>query len=911
MHLWSSEFLILSLGVSQAVLENCAPITRRTACTDNINMASINISYKDKTGGECHHALTLEQAVRLLAGKDFWRTQEMPELGLASLKWSDGPNGARGENWTDGKAAVCFPCATSLGATFDQKLVERVGSAIATDALGKHAYGLLAPTVNIHRYLLNGRNFESYSEDPLLSGYIAAAYINGVQSQGVSACPKHFLANEVENGRRWSDSVIDERALREIYLEPFRILIEHSSPLALMTAYNACGGEYCSQSKELLEDIVRGEWGFKGLVVSDWFGTYSTAEALNAGLDLEMAGPTKFRTQKMIEDALASGELSIDTIAKSVQRLVDTLVATKRIGVTDEAEVAGKLPERSSVPDDKTIALLRRAAADGMVLLKNDKNVLPLSRVSTSKLNIVGRPAAEPSIFGGGSASLRPAHISTPLSAIQETFPSATYSQGVWVQRLVGLASEIVTPGSDIKLEWFNNMTGSADSDPAEIFRSETVSKSEYMMMEDIHAGLVDIQSFTTRMAIPITAPVSGAYKLSLTSPGTQEAYLDGQLIASVPRGPGSGSTEEVVTEDFIFNRARLEKTFDVPVQLEAGKQYELVIVCKSSKHSPKYINREFYVQGSRVGFAPVVDDDAAIAETAAATKTASPSANIVFVGTSTQWESEGFDRVSYALPLRQSDLILAVTAESAAKGVPTVVVINSGSPVDCTPWIDSVDAVVQAWFPGQEYGTALVDILTGKVSPSGRLPTTIPRSIDNTGAGDMTGKTDGPKGTTTKIVYKEGLSVGYRGSKEDWYDPLFAFGHGLSYSTFAYSNAQVQNPNSVNASVSIIVKNTGSLPAAEVVQLYIEAPASARRPPVELRAFTKTSELSPKDGEETVTLQLSRESFKYWDVSAKQWKVDAGEYKIRFAGSRGVGDWVETVGDVTVSVPESIQYLD
>ncbi|KAH7039886.1 glycoside hydrolase superfamily [Microdochium trichocladiopsis] len=875
-------------------------------------MASINISYTGTAGEECQHALTLEQAVRLLAGKDFWRTQEMPELGLASLKWSDGPNGARGENWTDGKAAVCFPCATSLGATFDRSLVQEVGAAIATDSLGKHAYGLLAPTVNIHRYLLNGRNFESYSEDPLLSGYIAAAYINGVQSQGVSACPKHFLANEVENGRRWSDSVIDERTLREIYLEPFRILIRHSSPLALMTAYNACGGEYCSQSKELLEDIVRGEWGFKGLIVSDWFGTYSTSAALNAGLDLEMAGPTKFRTQKMIEDALASGELSIDTIAKSVQRLVNTLVATKRIGLADAADIAGKLPERSSVPDEKTISLLRRAAADGMVLLKNDNNTLPLSKSATSKLNIVGRPAAEPSIFGGGSASLRPAHISTPLSALQEQFPSTTYSRGVWVQRLVGLASEIVTPGSDLKLEWFNNMTGEADS--KDMFRSETLTKSEYMMMEDIHAGLVDIQSFATRMTIPITAPVSGAYQLSLTSPGSQDAYLDGQLIASIPRGPGSGSTEEVVTEDYIFNRARLERTFDVPVQLEAGKQYELVIVSKSSKHSPKYINREFYVQGSRVGFAPVMDDEAAIAETASAIRAASPSANIVFVGTSTQWESEGFDRVSYALPLRQSDLILAVAAESAATGVPTVVFINSGSPVDCTPWINSVDAVVQAWFPGQEYGTALVDVLTGKVSPSGRLPTTVPRSIENTGAGDMTGKTDGPKGTTTKIVYKEGLSVGYRGIKEDWYSPLFAFGHGLSYSSFTYSDVQVENASSVDASVSVTVKNTGSVPAAEVVQLYMLAPESVEdkvRPALELRAFAKTKELASNGGEETVTLKLSRESFKFWDVSAKKWRVEAGKYKLLFAGSKGVGDWIDAAGDVVVSVPESLQWLD
>ncbi|KXJ96350.1 glycoside hydrolase superfamily [Microdochium bolleyi] len=867
-------------------------------------MSTISISYEVTPGDVRQHALTLEQAVRLLAGKDFWRTQEMPELGLASLKWSDGPNGARGENWTDGKAAVCFPCATSLGASFDQKLVHEVGMAIATDSLGKHAHGLLAPTVNIHRYLLNGRNFESYSEDPLLSGFIAAAYINGVQSQGVSACPKHFLANEVENGRRWSDSVIDERTLREIYLEPFRILIKHSAPLALMTAYNACQGEYCSQSKALLEDIVRGEWGFKGLVVSDWFGTYSTSEALNAGMDLEMAGPTKFRTQKMIEDALASGELEISTIAKSVQRLVDTLKATGRIGLTDEVDIAGKLPEQSSVTNEKTIALLRRAAADGMVLLKNKNNTLPLGSQNTSKLNIVGRPAAEPSIFGGGSASLRPAHISTPLSALQEQFPSATYSQGVWVQRLVGLASEIVSSDSELKLEWFNNTTGSADSDSADLFRREVLTKSEYMMMEDIHEGLADIQSFATRMTIPITAPVSGAYQLSLTSPGTQEAYLDGQLIASVARGPGSGSTEEVVTEDYIFNRARLEKCFDVPVRLEAGSRHELVVVCKSSRHSPKYINREFYVQGSRVGFAPVMDDDAAIAETAAAVRANNPSANIVFVGTSMQWESEGFDRVSYALPLRQSDLILAVANESAAQGgVPTVVVINSGSPVDCTPWIDSVDAVVQAWFPGQEYGTALVDVLTGKVSPSGRLPTTIPRSIENTGPGDLTGKTDGPKGTTTKIIYKEG--------REGWYDPLFAFGHGLSYSTFAYTDFRVFG-SGVDTAVSVTVRNTGPVEAAEVVQLYIQAPSDsiADRPVLELRAFAKTPRLPANGGEEAVTLQLSREAFKLWDVDARKWKAEAGEYKVLFAGSRGVGDWIETIPkDIVVTVPETFHW--
>ncbi|KAH8900913.1 hypothetical protein GQ53DRAFT_835756 [Thozetella sp. PMI_491] len=851
---------------------------------------STNIPYTVPGTAE-QRTLTLQQAIAILSGKDFWRTRDIPELGLGSLKFTDGPNGARGEHWTEGKAAVCFPCATALGASFDRGLVREIGQAIAADALGKRANGLLAPTVNIHRYVLNGRNFESYSEDPHLSGFIAAEYIKGVQSEGVAACPKHFLANEVENGRRWSDSVIDERTLREIYLEPFRILIKEASPLCLMTAYNALNGEYCSESAPLLR-IVRDEWKFRGLIISDWFGTYSTSKAFTAGLDLEMPGPTKFRTDEQMNTAVASGEINVEQLATSVQRVIDTLQQTGRIGLTDPEDIRGTLPELSSVPDAKTSALLRRAAADGMVLLKNKNGALPLA-AGVKKIALIGRPAAEPSIFGGGSASLMPAHISTPLDALRAAFPSAEYAPGVSVQRLVALGSEIKAPGSAVQLEWFNSSTPEVQ----QLFRTEDLPKSEFMMMENIHAGLVDVQSFCTRMTVVLQPPTSGRYRVGLTSPGSQTCYLDGTLVATVTRGA------EVVAEDYIFNRARLEHAFDIPFPLDSGKQYTLTIITQSSKHSPKHINREFYVQGSRIGFAAVPDDDQSIAE--AISVAASAAASVVFVGTSPQWESEGFDRLSYSLPLRQDDLIRAV---AQASNGPTIIVINAGAPVDCSPWIDTVDAVVQAWFPGQEYGNALSDVLTGRVSPSGRLPTTIPRSLEATGPGDLTGKTEAEKGVQKQIVYSEGLAVGYRAGegRGAWYDPLFAFGHGLSYSQFTYGSFErvvVAEAEDIRATVSVTVRNEGSVEAAEVVQLFIRPPeGGVNRPAVELRAFAKTSRLAP-GAEEKVQLELQREAFSFWDVARGSWNVQPGTYTVVFGGRGGAGDWIETGDSIAIQV--------
>jgi beta-glucosidase len=612
-----------------------------------------------------------------------------------------------------------------------------------------------------------------------------------------------------------------------------------------------------------------------------------------------MPGPTKFRTEEAMNDAVANGEIDIAQLNKSLQRVVDTLQQTGRIGLTDPVDARGALPERSSQLENITSALLRRAAADGMVLLKNKNSTLPLSAKASEKITIFGRPAAEPSIFGGGSASLMPAHISTPLAALRESFPALGYSEGVSVERLVSLASLQKTPGSEVKLEWFNSDT----PDEKALFRTEVLPKSEYMMMEDIHSGLHDIRNFCTRMTMVIKPTVTGPYRLSCTGPGSESCYLDGSLVATMIRGP------EAVTEDYIFNRARLERCIELPIILNASKQYTLTIVSQSSKHSPVHINREFYVQGTRVGLAPVPDDEKAIAQ-AVSIAAGSTTPNIIFVGTSTQWESEGFDRMSYSLPLRQNDLVQSIA--KAATG-PTIVVINSGSPVDCSPWIDSVDAVLQAWFPGQEFGSAVADVLTGRVSPSARLPTTIPRSIEATGPGDLTGKTEAAKGVQKQIVYQEGLSVGYRAfNQQKWYDPLFAFGHGLSYSRFTYSGFKketLSGSEDISATISVTVKNEGSVEAAEVVQLYVQPPmTSVERPAVELAAFGKTSRISP-GSDETVQLEVMKQALSFWDVEKGAWKVEGGEYHVLFAASGGVGDWIQAGDNIIIKVEDSFHW--
>ncbi|CEI70473.1 Beta-glucosidase [Fusarium venenatum] len=831
--------------------------------------------------------LSLKGSVSLLSGQDFWRTSPNKPLGLGALKFSDGPNGVRGEDWINGAPSAAIPCGTALGASFDVELVSRLANLLSGECKRKDVHGLLAPTMNIHRYPLCGRNFESFSEDPLLSGLIAASFVQGLQAKGIATSPKHFLANEAENGRRWSDSVIEERSLREIYLEPFRIVVEKADPWAIMTAYNSVNGSFCSESKKLLS-ILRDEWHYKGVVISDWFGTYSTVEAFSAGLDLEMPGPAKFREQDAVMGCLKRGEIEKNQIRDSVTRVMDLLQKTGRIGEPGYPPVArAEEPEYLDSAESRT--LLRQAAESSMVLLKNERNTLPLVNRGT-KVAVFGHHATEPSLFGGGSASIKVPYSSTPWDAVQETYPNASRGPGVSIERLVPLPNASSLEVRDITLAWYN---GDKVSDDA-CFFSQPLKDTLYMMVEHAPDGLIDRSDFCTSMKFKFTAHQTGPFNVSLSGPGNAQCLVDGEVVLDVQRGL------DVSTEDFLFDRSKLEVSRKEPLQLQAGQRYKFEVVNWSSKHKAQNVNREFFIQGSRLGLSPARDDDSALIDAECLAETVDMS--IVVVGTGTEWESEGFDRVSMRLPRRQDELILRVAEKCQGQ---TIVVVNAGSPIDMSTWIDHVDAVIYAWFPGMEFGNALARILIGEVSPCGRLPTTFWDKVGDYPAGYVEELMTADK----KIQYREGVFVGYRQESLQSYQPRFGFGHGLSYTTFSCSvksHAQTSNGNNENFGETVVltVQNTGTMTASETVLLFVEAlDPTTTRPRVELRGFAKTRLLEPGSSQDLDSVLKPRD-FAYWDEKDHLWRIDAGSYRVHVAGSRGVGDWKD-IEDVIVKFEE------
>ncbi|PNP82133.1 hypothetical protein FNYG_04322 [Fusarium nygamai] len=832
--------------------------------------------------------LSLENAVNLLSGHDFWHTRANKALGLGSLKFSDGPNGVRGEDWINGAPSAAIPCGTALGASFDVELVSKLAGVLARECKRKGVHGLLAPTMNIHRYPLCGRNFESFSEDPLLSGLVAASFVNGLQSQGIATSPKHFLANEAENGRRWSDSVIEERALREIYLEPFRIVVEQANPWCIMTAYNSINGSFCSESQNLLS-ILRDEWRYSGAIISDWFGTYSTTEAFNAGLDLEMPGPTKFREYNKMLKAIKKGEVKKKQITDSAARVIDLLQKTGRAGEPGFPPLL-KAEEPDYLDDVESRALIRQAAESSMVLLNNEEDTLPLLDRDT-RLAVFGHHATEPSLFGGGSASLKVPYTSTPWDALKKTYRNATLGAGVAVNRLVPLPNESGLDIENITLLWYNGDQPS----PEQLFHCQELKDTLYMLVEHAPDGLLDRSDFCTSMKFELIAQKTGLYNISLSGPGSAKCLLDDKVVLDVERDL------DVSTEDFLFDRSKLEVCRDEPLLLEAGRTYRFEVVSWSSKHKAQNVNREFFIQGCRLGLAPASDDAIALAKADKLAETVDTA--LIVVGTGTEWESEGFDRVSMKLPRRQDELIIRVAKACRGK---TIVVVNAGSPIDTSAWIDQVDAVIYVWFPGMEFGNALARIISGDVSPCARLPTTFWDTVEDYPAGHVESLMTSDK----KIHYREDIYVGYRQQSLRTYNPRFAFGHGLSYTTFSCS---IKSPaifaidtSQGTSNVVLRVKNTGARAASHTVLLFIEAlePATPR-PSVELRAFTKTEVLEPGASQD-LKFCLKVRDFSYWDNKDHLWRVDAGKYRLRVAGPRGVADWSE-VEDVIIRIDEGL----
>ncbi len=794
--------------------------------------------------------MTLQEKVALLAGTNMWYTVPIERLGIPSLKMTDGPNGARGAgSFIGGVKTTAFPAAISLASTWNTELVERIGQALADEARMKGAQVLLAPTVNIQRSPLGGRNFECFSEDPYLSARLAVAYITGLQQEGVGASIKHYVCNDQEFERFSISSEVSERALREIYLPPFEAAVREANPWTIMASYNLVNGVAASESSYLLTEILRNEWGFDGVVISDWFESVkSTAASINAGLDLEMPAPL-WRGKKLLA-AVEQGEVKEETIDTSVRRL---LLLLEKAGLFEHpeaiAEQAIDLPERR--------ALAREAAAEGIVLLKNDQQVLPLQREQLTSVAIIGPNAKVAHVTGGGSAQVNAHYAITPFEGIAAKLGDQTrigYEQGCTNHRLLPLLDTSLvlagTQGSEhgLSVEYFNN------SDLSGVPVRQEVQATANLIWFDAPEGVEPW--FSARLSARFTSQEAGPYTFSLVSAGLSRLLLDGREIID------NWTQQTRGREYFGFGSTEVQAV----VSLEAGQQYQLTLEFAKSETS--------LLAAVRLGLLPPIPADAIERATRLA---AASDVAIVCVGFGGEWQSEGFDRPDMELPGQQHALVEQV----AAANPHTIVVLNTGSPITM-PWLDRVAAVVQCWYPGQECGNAIADVLFGDVVPCGKLPQTFPVRVE-----------DNPTylnfpGENGKHYYGEGIFVGYRYYDKKQIAPLFPFGFGLSYTTFSYGPLQLSTQEiepDDTLQVSVDVTNTGQRAGKEVVQLYVrDRQARLQRPEKELKAFAKVH-LEPGECK-TVTLSIGRSALAYYDDRAHQWVAEAGEFDVLVGAS-------------------------
>ena len=792
--------------------------------------------------------LTLEEKVSILSGSDSWHTTSVERLNIPRVKMTDGPNGARGDA-VSGETAACYPNGSAVASTWNTKLIEKLGKSLGVEAKTKDADMLLGPTINIHRHPTGGRHFECYSEDPILTGKATVAYVKGVQSEKVSACLKHFVGNDTEFERHRVSSNIDERTLREIYLLPFEMGVKQGGALGVMSAYNQLNNIYCSSHKEILIDILKEEWNFPGYVVSDWGASLQTVENAIGGLDCEMPGPAKSWGENLVH-AVKKGNVPEDIIDDKVRRILTVAEFTGRLESMEEK------PETSSNLESDKI-LIRQAANEGMVLLKN-KNTLPLDETKLSKVAVIGPNALRGQFIGGGSANVKPHYVVHPLEGLTNNLDSleVNYAKGCHTHKYLpaiekNLISCPETGSQGFKVDFFEgeDLSGS----PIE---TKILTGQRFWAMQGFGVDVAtksEPPSLSVRFSANLVPDITGEHHFELVSIGSARLKIDGEEIVD------NWTSQEPGEAFFSYGSAPRRSS----ITLEEGHSYLLEI-------EYKWMGRFPAVQ---IGMLPPDKEDLM----AEAIRLAEDSdAVILLAGTNSDWETEGNDRSTLELPGKQNELIEKVIEVNQN----TVIVMNTGGP--CTmPWIDKAPAVLQSWFPGQEFGNSLYDLIFGKVNPSGKLTTTFPKRLEDTPAFNHY------PGEKLQMDYLEGLYVGYRWYEKKNIEPLFYFGHGLSYTNFEYANLKVIPPQTEDAviSLSLNIKNIGERAGKEVVQLYVSVENSnVDRPLKELKSFTKIDLESSES--QTVTFNLTERDLAYWDVDKKTWALEPAEYKVLVGSS-------------------------
>ena len=782
--------------------------------------------------------LDLPRKVRLLSGADMWSTPAEPEVGLSRMVLSDGPAGVRGEAWDERDPSASLPSPTALAATWDEDAVARVADALAAEASRKGVHVVLGPTINLHRSPHGGRHFECLSEDPLLTTRIARSYVRAVQRHGIGATPKHSVANDSETERFTVDVRVDERTLREVYLAPFEDVVGAGAWL-VMAAYNAVNGTTMTEN-ELLRKPLKDEWGFDGVVVSDWFAVRSTPGAA-AATDLAMPGPSPVWGEALLE-AVRSGDVPESTVDDKVRRL---LRLAGRVGALDDPA-----PRVRPAEDPATVS--RRTAAAGSVLLRNENSLLPLARNAVRKIAVVGPNAVDARTQGGGSAEVVPTHAVSPLEGVRaaaESHVDITHAHGVHFDDQLGPvpAHQLINPDTGER-----GMAVHFYAADGTLLGTENRGASRLVWVgREALAGTSRIEVRTR-----FRADRSGAHALGVAGVGRYRlAAADRVLVDGTIEPTGSDPVEALLAPP---QRAG-------EVELAEGEQVELFAAHDLDPALPGAILR---LDVAEPGLPPEQELQRAV------TLAGEADVAVVVVGTTPQIESEGFDRPSLALPAGQDRLVREVAAANPS----TVVVVNSGAPVEL-PWREEVGAVLLSWFPGQEGGHALADVLFGTAEPGGRLPTTW---------GGERGPEPGTRPTDGRLEYAEGLHVGYRGWARAGVEPAYPFGHGLGYTSWEHREISAVEAGDLardGASVRVRVTNTGQRRGREVVQAYLARPESeVERPALWLAGFA-TVDAEPGETAE-VLVRVEPRAFQHWSVTDRCWRTEPGDFTIHIGRS-------------------------
>lgn len=796
--------------------------------------------------------LSLEEKVGLLTGADSWVLRGASAIGLRPMVLSDGPAGVRGTRFDPSDPSSSLPCPVGLAATWDESLVHQLTLALGQEARGKGVDVLLGPTVNIVRTPLSGRGFECFSEDPLLTARIAVAYIRGVQEAGVGATVKHFVANDSETDRRTYDAKIAEHVLRELYLPPFEASVEEASVALVMAAYNSVNGATMTANAALIRDLLKVEWEFPGVVVSDWSATRTTVPSAEAGLDLVMPGPGGPWGDYLVA-AVRAGKVTEAVIDDKVSRL---LVLAHRVGALNGAAAAQASDEPAGGAAESALidpALLREVASRSFVLLANGHGLLPLQASRIEKIALIGPNALDPTMQGGGSVRVLPVVRPGIADALRTALASAisvSVHQGCFTSATVALPAhdslcDPVTGDAGVRLE-----VRAADG---AVIHDAPHPTSVVTWWDGLpEAVYLPGSEFVIRARYRPAA--DGPYVLGAAGVGLLRLLIDGSTLAEARTLPPRDVVEALSSPPELRVMANLVAGREVEVRFE---------------HRPDVRDSQARFATMRLGIRLQVDDDSLLAEAAQAAAAADVA--VVVVGSADATESEGFDRQTMVLPGRQDDLVRRVAAANAR----TVVVVNSGMPV-LMPWADEVAAILQVWLPGQAFGEALADTLLGTVEPGGRLPVSLPRA-----------EADSPvlhaNPEAGELAYAEGLLVGYRGYDRQGTDPHFCFGHGLGYTEWTYESmapATQSLASGEDLPLSVTVRNSGGRAGREVVQLYLEGPDDDPRRP--LRALAAFASIGAGAGEAAeARMTLPARCFSTFDEASSRWVSRPGSYTL------------------------------